>query len=169
MRRVAVGAVVLLAMTGCASGGGEADESADESGPSQSTETSAPLPSETDEQTATPALSSGSLEVPLDADAPASVHWIEPGKTLRIYVSGSSTPGCVPTPIEATTDGTQVTIDFEPVDAALTCTMDLVIHGWEVEWDQPFAANGPLPLTLTNTSEDETEVESEISDEPFKP
>ena len=169
-RTTAVALGVMLAMTGCASGGGEAEESAgDTAAPSPSSETGAPLPSETEDQTATPVLSSGSLEVPLDADTPASVHWTEPGKTMRIYVSGSSTPGCVPTPIEATTDGTQVSIDFEPADTSLTCTMDLVVHGWEVEWSQPFSVTGPLPLTLTNTSEDEPLVESEISDEAFKP
>ena len=169
-RATTVALGLMLALAGCASGGGEADESAgDAEAPSQTSETGAPLPSETEEQTATPTLSSGSLEVPLTADVPASVHWTEPGKTMRIYVSGSSSAGCVPTPIEATTDGTQISIDFEPPDTTLTCTMDLVIHGWEVEWSQPFTVNGPLPLTLTNTSEDAPVIESEISDESFKP
>lgn len=167
--------IAALALVGCAGDPPEEPE------PTETvTETATPTdeptpttePTETAEpegQWAEPTDVDASMDIELDADLPVTVRWVSAGETLRVYTSGSSSQGCVPTPIEAWTDGAQVEIEFEPVEPMTTCTADMVMHAWEIAWDEPFTVDGPLPLYLTDVEQAGEQIDTELPAEPYTP
>ena len=167
--------IAALALVGCA---GEPPE--DDTPTETVTETAQPSaepsdsaePTESEEpegQWAEPVEVDASLDVETDPDLPATVRWTSAGETLRIYVSGSGTLSCVPVPIDAWTDGTQVEVEFEPADTTATCTADLRMHAWEVTWGEPFTVDGDLPLFLTSVETQGEQLETKLPADPLTP
>ncbi|WP_147599134.1 hypothetical protein [Flaviflexus massiliensis] len=119
-------------------------------------------PTDPAEQTATPEILEGGGDLMAQGDGPATVTWLVPGETLHIYVNGSSTPGCYPSPTEAWTDGESLEITFTPAEPGRICTQDLASHGWEVTWDSPFEVTEPMPMILNDIPQLGRTYESEL-------
>lgn len=120
------------------------------------------------EQIAIPVRFNTSVTLP-DSDNGAVISWQTPGETLHVYTKGSSTPGCFPSPIEARTNGEEMEIVFQPIDRSLICTMDYVVHAWEITWDEPFPVTGEMPLTLVDLMAMGTSEDTVLPAEPVEP
>ncbi|WP_293694974.1 hypothetical protein [uncultured Agrococcus sp.] len=172
MRRAAIpiAAIAAIVLAGCGANGGGEDAPTE-----TETETVSPEPTATEEPTepegqwATPVEADDLVgEDALETEEPADVRWLEVGETLQIVVVGSGSTDCVPTAIDAWTDGEQVEIEFEAADEEATCTMDLRPHVWTVTWDEPLEVEGALQLFLTNVEEDGEQYETELPAEPVE-
>ncbi|MGO1402273.1 MAG: hypothetical protein ACTHUY_07830 [Flaviflexus sp.] len=177
MKKSAIAGTLLaaLALAGCSDSSGEPTTIFEEVSPDPTTTDPTDAPSEeptegpsedptespTDDRSEDPTTvppEQGTTPVEFDTDAQlppspetgVTLTWTVPGETFHIYTRGSSTDGCYPVPTEAWTDGETIEITFDPANAGLNCTTDIVTYGWEVTWDVPIEVGGEIEVTLTD-------------------
>ncbi|MCH1883853.1 hypothetical protein [Agrococcus sp. ARC_14] len=156
MRKILpIAVIAAFALAGCASAGGPAETSAPATSQSTETTTGSPVPTEPDDDTstATPAPSPPpTAEVPespsritddavlgsydaleLPSDEPF-VAWADADHTLiHVIGTGSGSEACQPVGDSAEVDDGRIEIEFDwpETDAAVACTADLRVFGWE--------------------------------------
>lgn len=156
-RFAALGALTATAalLAGCASGPGA---------PSQPTSPPVAIAGADPVPLGDALLRSAGLDERVSADGIA-VLWLEPGHSLAVVLGGSGAGGaCIPQPGPAALDepGASVVIRFEPPDPETMCTMDYVLHGWELALPSSADPERMRTVRLANAAGDDAVEERTI-------
>ncbi|MEV7527729.1 hypothetical protein [Agrococcus sediminis] len=121
-----------------------------------------PAPIADDEMPALDALPTAGGSVPVQA------AWVEPGRTLAVFLTSSGSTACVPEPVAAESRGPgtiAVEFRFPEVGEDTACTADAVPYGWIFTLPEQVPAGLGVEVTVTGVSPDGGDAVVELSQE----
>lgn len=98
-------------------------------------------------------------------DAGYAVRWLEPGRSIAVFVAGSGSGGdCIAQPHAAGVEpnAPSIVVRFDAPDPEAICTMDLRLHGWELGLAEPIDAERVVPVRLVNLQGTDDVIELEL-------